>query len=376
MPFYNDLRPESDFEEKDYLQIFPTLSDETKIRTIDGIIRLKSALYEEILPRKSDRNLLIASWNIKEFGHTKQRLPEAYFYIAEIVSHFDLVVVQEVKSTLKDLSIVMRLLGSEWDYLVSDITSGTDGNSERSAYIFNSKRVKLSGIAGELVLWDEITADSDLKQLKRSPYLTGFRSGWKNFAMLSLHLHPGDEHDDLNLRREEVRLLLKALDEKRKGKHSEAWTSRLIIAGDFNFYRTKDDPAIQFFDDAGFREIESLIGIDTNVSGSEVFDRMFIRRDNYFRIGKGPDGKECGGVFDPFGHVYRDGEEAVYKEEIIAVYGGTKDLRNDAEALRKQFQTYWKRNQISDHLPIWFELSIDDSVSFLENKRNAIDVQV
>ena len=373
MPFYNDLRPESDFKEKDYLQIFPTLTDQTKIRTIDGIIRLKFALNAEIPARKNDKNLLVASWNIKEFGHTKQRLPEAYFYIAEIISHFDLVVVQEVKSTLKDLSIIMRLLGSEWDYLVSDITSGTDGNSERSAYIFNSKRVKLSGIAGELVLWDEITADSDLKQLKRSPYLTGFRAGWKNFAILSLHLHPGDDDDDLALRKEEVRLLLKALDEKRKGKHSEAWTSRLIIAGDFNFYRTKDDPAIQFFDDAGFREIESLVGKDTNVSGSEIFDRMFIRRDNYFRIGIGPDGKERGGVFDPFSHVYRDGEETIYKDEIIAVYGGAKDLRNDADALRKQFQSYWKRNQISDHLPIWFELSIDDSVSFLESKRESLD---
>ena len=181
MPFYNDLRPESDFKEKDYLQIFPTLTDQTKIRTIDGIIRLKFALGAEIPARKNDKNLLVASWNIKEFGHTKQRLPEAYFYIAEIISHFDLVVVQEVKSTLKDLSIVMRLLGSEWDYLVSDITSGTDGNSERSAYIFNSKRVKLSGIAGELVLWDEITADTDLKQLKRSPYLTGFRCRLEKF---------------------------------------------------------------------------------------------------------------------------------------------------------------------------------------------------
>ena len=38
----------------------------------------------------SDENLLVASWNIKEFGHLKKRLFEAYFYIAEILSRFDL----------------------------------------------------------------------------------------------------------------------------------------------------------------------------------------------------------------------------------------------------------------------------------------------
>jgi hypothetical protein len=52
-----------------------------------------------------------ASWNLKEFGHLKNRLPETYFYIAEILNRFDLVAVQEVNSTLTDLDIIMRLLG-------------------------------------------------------------------------------------------------------------------------------------------------------------------------------------------------------------------------------------------------------------------------
>ena len=73
-----------------------------------------------------------------------------------------------------DLDIIMQLLGENWRYLVNDITNGTDGNSERSAYIFNTQRVKLSGLAGEISLWDELTANSDVKQLKRAPYITGF----------------------------------------------------------------------------------------------------------------------------------------------------------------------------------------------------------
>ena len=77
------------------------------------MLRLKAGLDSQIPKRKVDKNLLIASWNIKEFGHTTQRLSEAYFYIAEIIASFDLIAVQEVKSTVKDLNIVMRILGSD-----------------------------------------------------------------------------------------------------------------------------------------------------------------------------------------------------------------------------------------------------------------------
>ncbi|MEO0329191.1 MAG: endonuclease/exonuclease/phosphatase family protein [Pseudomonadota bacterium] len=369
MPVYNDLRPKKDFEKTDFLQIFPDIDVETKLRAIKGIIRLKMALGVQIPARKSEENLLIASWNIKEFGHTKQRRPEAYLYIAEIISNFDLVVIQEVKSTLKDLYLLKRLLGNDWEYLVSDITSGKDGNSERSAYVYNTKRVKLSGIAGELVLWDEITEDSEIKQLKRTPYLTGFRAGWKDFAMLSVHLEPDKDKKSVAFRQEEVRLLLAAL----KRKIKEQWTSRLIIAGDFNFYKSKDGPTVEMFNNAGFREIDSLKNLDTNASGSEVFDRMFVNRGSYFQIVKDAYGEEKGGVFDPFKLVYREGEETLYRDLIIEDYGGNRDIENDPEVLRSQFQTYWKRNQISDHLPIWFELNIDDSVSFLDINSKALE---
>ena len=133
MPFYNDLRPQADYEKRDYALVFPAMTDAEKRRAIFNLLRLKSGLATDIPPKKADENLLVASWNIKEFGHTTQRLYESYFYIAEVISHFDLVVVQEIKSTLQGLNLVMRILGSDWDYLINDITDGVDGNSERSA---------------------------------------------------------------------------------------------------------------------------------------------------------------------------------------------------------------------------------------------------
>ena len=368
MPYYNDLRPDTDLKKKGYALVFPEMRDAEKIRAIDNILALKTGLDNLIPPRRTDKTILIASWNIKEFGHTTQRLPEAYFYIAEIIARFDLVVIQEVKSTLRDLQILMRLLGSEWEYVVNDITSGVDGNSERSAYLYNSSRIKLSGTVGELVLWPAITQGADIQQLKRTPYLTGFKAGWKEFGMLSIHLQPGDKQDNVNYRREEVSLLLTALQEK----ISEHWTSSLVIAGDFNFYKgdDKDDGAVQLFTDAGYYEVDSLIGLDTNASATQAYDRMFIRTNEYFRVVERPDGRMNGGVFDPFQFVYTDGQTASYGAEMVEDYTGEKDMTDPANQA-KYFKHPWRKNQLSDHFPIWFELEIDSSEDFLKNKRES-----
>jgi len=370
MPFYNDLRPDADFEERDYARVFPNLDEASRKRCIDGLLRLKAGLAAQVPARRSEQNLLMASWNLKEFGHTKQRLPEAYFYIAEILSVFDLIAVQEVKSSLKDLGIVMRILGSDWKYMVNDITDGSDGNSERSAYIYNSHRVRLSGLAGEISLWDKITADSPLgvKALKRSPFMTGFIAGWKKFAMINLHLHPGKKPVDVALRGEEIRLLLKALAAKRKN----LWSDNLVLVGDMNLYDAKDNGAFDAMAVAGYRENQGLVGKDTNASQTEAYDRMFFTENDYFRMGRGGAGEENGGVFNPFSFVYRDDDGAVYRQDMLDDYGGDRDLANDSAALERYYKHPWRKNQISDHHPIWVELLTDSSDKFLRDKFSAL----
>ncbi|MCJ7801402.1 MAG: hypothetical protein MUP82_03485, partial [Candidatus Marinimicrobia bacterium] len=245
MPWYNDLRPQSDYKMRDYALIFPKMTPKEKKRTINNLLALRQGLTTEISPKKADKNLIVGSWNIKEFGHTSQRLPEAYFYIAEILNRYDLVAIQEIKSQLTDLNIIVRLLGKDWAYMVNDITEGDKGNSERSAYLFNKKRVELSGVAGEIVLWNELTANSDIKQLKRTPYITGFKAKWKQFSMINVHLHPGDDVDDIAYRNKEVELRLAAIGKILSDKR--LWNDNLIMVGDMYLYNatnsnTKDDP--------------------------------------------------------------------------------------------------------------------------------------
>ena len=49
----------------------------------------------------------------------------------------------------------MRSSGPRWAFIVSDVTEGTPGNSERLGYIFDTRRVRSSGLVGELLIPDE-----------------------------------------------------------------------------------------------------------------------------------------------------------------------------------------------------------------------------
>jgi len=86
------------------------------------------------LPRKRplERNLLVATWELKEFGSltekwdagardTPKREWRALWAIAEIVSRFDVVALQEVTGNLRAR---MKTLGPRWQFVTTDVTSG------------------------------------------------------------------------------------------------------------------------------------------------------------------------------------------------------------------------------------------------------------
>jgi hypothetical protein len=124
-------------------------------RTAQNLLDLRATLEDpqslNYVPSKSDNQLLLATWNIQHFGSTK-RYDESLWYLAEILSRFDLIAIQEVKQSLRDLELVTQLLGPWWKYIVSDVTAGDPGNEERLAYLFDNRRVRFAGLAGEIVL--------------------------------------------------------------------------------------------------------------------------------------------------------------------------------------------------------------------------------
>ena len=96
---------------------YPSLRDyqikSERIRIIENIQRLKQALTEQVPKKNLEENLLIATWNIRELGKNDKavRLRETLFYMAEIISSYDLVAIQEVGEDLKDLKDLIKILG-------------------------------------------------------------------------------------------------------------------------------------------------------------------------------------------------------------------------------------------------------------------------
>ena len=64
---------------------------------------LREQLSEALPAKDAEDHMLLGTWNIRDFGKAENlrkgrgpRLPETHFYIAEVISRFDFVAVQEV----------------------------------------------------------------------------------------------------------------------------------------------------------------------------------------------------------------------------------------------------------------------------------------
>jgi hypothetical protein len=130
---------------------------------IQTVINLAGALDAEIPAKKLDRNLIIGSWNLREFGRLTERWVAGdgdrpkrnvgdVWCIGEIVSRFDVLAVQEVQNDTSALEEFTHVLGSDWAMLVTDVARGALAGSERLAFVFDVRRVRPTGLAGELVL--------------------------------------------------------------------------------------------------------------------------------------------------------------------------------------------------------------------------------
>ena len=157
MPFYNWLRPAPD-DDVDRLTIKRRAAEKIKALRAALDAHIAAAPVPEGTQRPSDTStyVRIATWNLREFDSASYgyRSQEAKAYIAEILSHFDLIALQEIRRDLGPLKEVVKLLGPNWRYIATDVTEGTAGNEERMAFLFNTDRVWFRHVAGELTLPD------------------------------------------------------------------------------------------------------------------------------------------------------------------------------------------------------------------------------
>ena len=303
---------------------------------LEDVVRLRRQMERLNLPRKLvDRNVLVGTWNIRAFGpvHPKwdenpaspKRNLRAMAYIVEIIRRFDVVAIQEVKEDLSGLLLLMEWLGPDWGFLVTDKTAGSAGNTERLACVFDRRRVRPSGLAGEIVL-PPIDKGNPAQQFARTPYIVGFQAGAEQFVLLTAHIMygkvPADRVVELSALSQYIATELRS-----RSKSSAGKVNNLIVLGDFNIDQRGDDPLFKAFIAGGLTVPKQLENLRTAFVGKQpkFYDQIaWFMGDFNLEL-------NSAGVLD-FANV-------IYPEVSLT------DLSF----------------RLSDHLPLWAEFTLDRS---------------
>lgn len=359
MAFYHDLRNYEN--DPDYLNKQAWISER--------LLTLRHDLHETIKKDRHPNSLIIGSWNIRAFDDGVPRMDESYHYIAEIIDHFDICAIQEVKANLSPLRRLLRLLGPNWDFFVSDVSTHKGGNNERMAFVYNRNRVMFRNLIGEIVLSKEDLIAGE--QVARSPFFASFQADWFKFSLCSAHILFGK---DLGLRAAEIKVIADTL-VKRAKKEDQVH----IFLGDMNIEQ-QDDEVMQALKSSQMTVPD--FG-PTNMSGNKWFDQMAFtakgkagRKTRLLRHGKfdwrhavfGPHPKDDAPELSAQDKT--DGKVRLSAEAILSHY--EKKVEKIREDHGKAPYANWSKSyknwttfEMSDHLPIWMELEIDYSDDYL-----------
>jgi endonuclease/exonuclease/phosphatase family metal-dependent hydrolase len=340
---------------------------ESEQRIAKGLLRLKDGFDNTKLPKRTvTETLLLATWNIREFDSTKygKRGKESILYIAEIISRFDLVAVQEVRDDLTALDMLMRYLGGWWKYLLTDVTQGRQGNRERMAFIYDSRKIDFGGFATQVVIPPVEKGGKVLepaKQLARTPFMVGFSVGWFKFTICTTHILYGEAVAENPDRIREIEELAKFLAARAQEKY--AWSKNMILLGDFNIFKPEDE-TLQAITRQGFFVPKQIQKLPSNVPQNKHYDQVaFIAPDIQDQL------ELCNaGVFNYYTYVYRPEDEQMYGDDMGKAYTETKEGKERDKSARTRYYKDWRTYHMSDHLPLWIELQIDFGKQYLSKK--------
>lgn len=333
-------------------------------RVVDNLLSLKNLVREKTSARKkksgdlgipaktTDKSVLLATWNIRELGANKKagpRLPESFLYLAEIISAFDLVAIQEVNEDHGDFRRLMTTLGPDWSYLLTDTTLGAGGNHERSAIVYDRRRLTFEGFASNVVLPPNLKVGKEtlkVPQLSRTPFVAGFRAGHFRFTVCSVHIYYGRGVPDDKRRIDEIHAIASVLSSRVQA--SSAWAPTMVLVGDFNIFNVKDATAAKLVN-AGFHlppQVASLVSGEAKKE--RHYDQIALMSPKYKQQLLRDAPKARAGVVMFFDKVFRTDEWKTYQPYFPKKGKG-----------QAYYATTWRTFQMSDHRPRWIELQAD-----------------
>lgn len=242
----------------------------------------------------------VVSWNLYNIGISKD--DEEVEFIANMLKRYHIIAIQEISTKLSGPRAVVKLkdeLGRKngsWDYIISDPTVGP--GSERYAYIWRTDLVELSGRPWLVKpLQDKVD---------REPYMARFKVGENSMLLANFHAVPTSKKPE----KEIVHLV---------DLHRLYRKDNLLIMGDFNL--SQKHKAYNTLKQRGYSPI--LVDQKTSLRRTAIGgDYLAQEYDNLF-----------------------------YDHTVFNLKrSGIIDFVSKFESLKAA-------RQISDHLPIWGELS-------------------
>ncbi len=361
---------------------FKIRKNEDRLRVAKRLERLRDQLDGMVPAKDAEDNLLLASWNVRDLGKRGDRrgwgprLPESWFYIAEVISRFDFVAVQEVNQ-VSEWEEVMDILGPNWDYIATDETdSALGGNGERMVFVFDRRKVWFQKIAGEIVLPSSmliskasLTVDGDTvtggKQFRRTPFMASFQSGWLKFDICTVHIYYGSTSGDkLRQRIEEIGTIAKYLSGRADRALGE--DRALFLLGDFNIV-SPEHKTMKALTDNGF-VIPKTLQDKPSTPTARHYDQIGFKTKpellSYVERTSDDPLELNAGVIPIFRRVFRPSHFDDYKAFVKAntTEGGAATTDDELKDAYLKWRTY----QFSDHYPMWVRLKTDSSAEYLE----------
>jgi endonuclease/exonuclease/phosphatase family metal-dependent hydrolase len=336
-----------------YTAIKRIKDDAERARIIERILALREHLDREIPAKTASDTLLLATWNIREFGNN--RTDESLHYLAEIINRFDLVAIQEVAGNQAGLQRLVALLGHNWDYIVTDSTEGVLGGGERMAFVYDKCKVFFRKMAGELVMPQSKLIGDDKLQFARTPFSVAFQASWFRLVLTTVHIVYGENKADSTQRVKEIETLAAFIKDRAK-KEDVSY----ILLGDFNIYNT-GDKTMKALEKHGFYIPQAIREHPSDIAQTKHYDQMAFKLNLDDNMVVFNEKEQKAGTFDYTQTIYTDDDLEIYRP-----YFDAKQLEKSEAEIKKYYQKTWRTFQISDHLPLWIELRVDFSDQYLE----------
>ncbi|EIA10504.1 endonuclease/exonuclease/phosphatase family protein [Flavobacterium frigoris] len=246
----------------------------------------------------------LLSWNLENFGKSKSKIEIEF--IVETVRDYDIIAIQEVVAGYGGAQAVAQLAdelnrkGAKWDYVISNPTSGNAYKKERYAFIWKANKLKKIGRA-----WLE---NKYHLEIEREPYYCTFQHNSKQFTLVNYHAITKTKQPEREIK------YFKYLP-------AEYPSLNLIFTGDFNC--PQSHTVFNPLKKMGYQSI--LVGQKTSLKQ------------------KCKNNKCLSSEFDNI--YYKTAKTKKLKSGIISFY--------------KNFSTLKEARKISDHIPIWFEFSLN-----------------